>query len=87
MPTHEGSVLVHTMLACVLSRVRTELDPLRILPTVPPHPIQPNRESSGHGHSNIIASPGMHAKYKAASLPHFGPGSGRGFQLAASLSN
>src|SRR6185295_7654687 len=32
-----------------LSRVRTELDQLRIVPTVAPHPIQPNREFPGHG--------------------------------------
>src|SRR5207245_7369854 len=33
-----------------LSRVRTELDQLRIIPTVSPHPVQPNTELSGHRH-------------------------------------
>ena len=31
-------------------RVRTEFNQLRILPIVSPHPVQPNREFSGHGH-------------------------------------
>src|SRR5580700_9192879 len=50
MPIHWGGVLVHAMPDTELSRVRTELDPLSIFPTVPPHPVHPNRESSGHGH-------------------------------------
>jgi hypothetical protein len=50
MPNHVDGVLVHAMSGTELSRVRTELYPLRILPTVPPHPVQPNRQSSGHGH-------------------------------------
>jgi hypothetical protein len=50
MPIHVDGVLVHAMSGYELSRVRTEFDPLRILPAVPPHPVQPNRESSGHRH-------------------------------------
>src|ERR1039458_651889 len=50
MPIQVNSVLVRAMSDTELSRVRTELDPLRILPTVPPHPVQPNRESSSHRH-------------------------------------
>ena len=50
MPIHLDGVLLRALSAFELSRVRTELGPLRILPTVSPHPVQPNRESSGHGH-------------------------------------
>jgi len=50
MPIQVDSVLVHAMSGTELSRVRTEFDPLRMLPTVPPHPVQPNRQSSGHRH-------------------------------------
>jgi hypothetical protein len=42
--------LLHAMSDSELSRVRTELHQLYILPTVPPHPVQPHSESSGHGH-------------------------------------
>ena len=33
-----------------LSRVRTELHCLRIVPSGAPHPVQPNGEFAGHGH-------------------------------------
>src|ERR1700689_3623446 len=46
MPIHIHGVLLHTMSETELSRVRTELQRRRILPTIPPHPIQANRESS-----------------------------------------
>jgi hypothetical protein len=57
MPNQMDGVLFHAMSGSELSRVRTELDPLRILSTVPPHPIQPNRESSGHGHLGDVPLP------------------------------
>jgi hypothetical protein len=50
MPNHIDGVLVHAMSGHELSRVRTTFDPLRIFPAVTPHPVQPNRESSGHRH-------------------------------------
>ena len=50
MPIQMDGVLLHAMSGSELSRVRTELDPLSIFPTVPPHPVHPNREYSGHGH-------------------------------------
>jgi len=50
MPIQVHGVLLHAMSGFELSRVRTEPDPLCIFPTLPPHPVQPNRESSGHGH-------------------------------------
>src|SRR5258708_23927813 len=45
-----GDAMLHAMPGCELSRVRTELDQLRIVPTVSPHPVQPNTELSGHRH-------------------------------------
>src|SRR5882762_3944634 len=40
-----------------LSRVRTEFDQLRIVPTVPPHPVQANGKFSGHRRfGNVLVS-------------------------------
>ncbi len=50
MPNQVHGALVHAMSGYELSRVRTELYRPRILPTVPPHPVQPNRQPEGHGH-------------------------------------
>ena len=63
MPIHWGGVLVHAMPDTELSRVRTELDPLSIFPTVPPHPVHPNRESSGHGHLGDVPLPAHRQVY------------------------
>ena len=57
MPIHLDGVLVHALSASELSRVRTELHPLRVLPTVPPHPVQPNCEPSGHRHLGDVPLP------------------------------
>ena len=40
MPHHVDGVLLHAMSGTELSRVRTELERLRILTTIPPHPVQ-----------------------------------------------
>src|ERR1700685_3529904 len=57
MPIQVDGVLLRAMSGSELSRVRTELGPLRILPTVPPHPVQPNRESSGHSYLGDVPLP------------------------------
>jgi hypothetical protein len=57
MPIHVHGVLVHAMSGTELSRVRTEPDPLCIFPTVPPHPVQPHRQSPGHGHLGDVPLP------------------------------
>ena len=57
MPIHVDGVLVHALPGTELSRVRTELDPFCIFPTVPPHPVHPNRQSSGHGHLGDVPLP------------------------------
>ncbi len=50
MPNHLDDALLHAMSGSELSRVRTEFNQLRILPTIAPHPVQPNGEFPGHGH-------------------------------------
>ncbi len=45
---HQVHVLLHTMSGSELSRVRTELQRLRIPTTIPPHPVQPNRQPASH---------------------------------------
>jgi len=49
MPNQLLGVLLHTTAIFGLSRVRTELDPLLIVPSLAHHPIQTNRQSPGHG--------------------------------------
>src|SRR5690242_4833648 len=57
MPNHVDDALLHAMSGYELSRVRTETDQLRIVPPIPPHPVQPNREFPGHGRlGNILVS-------------------------------
>src|SRR6267143_1873304 len=48
MPHQVHAVLLHTMSGSELSRVRTELERRRILTTIPPHPIQANRQTASH---------------------------------------
>jgi hypothetical protein len=50
MPNQVDDALLHVMSGYELSRVRTELDQLRIVPTIAPHPVQPNGKFSGHGY-------------------------------------
>src|SRR6266576_390438 len=40
--------LMHTIAMSGLSRVRTELVPLLVIPPLPPHPVQTNRQPAGH---------------------------------------
>src|SRR6266852_1197348 len=57
MPNQVDDVLLHAMSDSELSRVRTELDQLRIVPTVAPHPVQANREFPGHRRlGNVLLS-------------------------------
>jgi hypothetical protein len=50
MPNQIHGVLVHTMSGNELSRVRTELSKLLIVPFSSPHPVQPNRQLASHRH-------------------------------------
>ena len=49
MPNQCRGVLLHTMAISRLFRVRTELNPLLIVPSLAHHPKQTNRQSPGHG--------------------------------------
>ena len=48
MPNQVDDALLHAMSGYELSRVRTEFDQLRIVPTVASHPVQPHRKFPGH---------------------------------------
>jgi hypothetical protein len=50
MPNHYVGDLLHTLAISGLSRVRTELFQLLIVPSLAPHPVQTNRQSPGHGY-------------------------------------
>src|ERR1700691_1029025 len=60
--------LLRALSCSELSRVRTELDPLRILPTVSPYPVQLHCESPGHARlGNVPLS--THRQAHIASSP------------------
>ena len=48
MPNHYAGDLVHTMAISGLSRLRTELFKLTVVQSLTPHPVQMNRQLSGH---------------------------------------
>src|SRR4051812_6338999 len=48
MPNQLLGVRLHTLAMYGLSRVRTELFHLLVIPSLAPHPVQTNGESSGH---------------------------------------
>ena len=57
MPYQLLGVLLHTMAMSGLSRVRTELFQLLVIPSLAPHPVETNRESTGHGDLGNLPSP------------------------------
>src|ERR1700720_4789615 len=56
MPNHYAGDLVHTMAISGLSRVRTELFKLTVVQTLTPHPVQVNRQLSGHRYLRDLPS-------------------------------
>src|SRR5436305_195064 len=48
MPNHYAGDLLHTMAISGLSRVRTDLFKLTVIPALTPHPVQVNRQLPGH---------------------------------------
>ena len=60
MPNQVDDALFHAMSGYELSRVRTELDHLRIVPAIAPHPVQPNGKFSGHGYFGNSFFPAHH---------------------------
>src|SRR2546429_6533058 len=62
-------VLVHTIAMSGLSRVRTELFQLLVIPPLAPHPVQPNGESTGHRDlSDLSSSPQRQVEIPVAPL-------------------
>ena len=57
MPYQLLGVLLHTMAISGLSRVRTELFHLLVIPSLAPHPVQTNRKSTSHGDLGNLPSP------------------------------
>jgi hypothetical protein len=53
---HYGGDLLQTMACFGLSRVRTELFRLLVIPSSAPHPMQTNRQSPRHSHSRDLSS-------------------------------
>jgi hypothetical protein len=67
MPYQLLGVQLHTMAMSGLSRVRTELFRLLVIPSVAPHPVQPNRKSTSHGDlGNLSSSPQCQVEKLAA---------------------
>ena len=60
MPNQLLGVLLHTMAISGLSRVRTELFQLLVIPSLTHHPEQPNRQPAGHGDLGDLPSPPHH---------------------------
>src|SRR5215469_15758074 len=65
-PTQYLGVLLHTMAISGLSRVRTELDPLLIIPSLAQHPGQTNRQPPRHGNLGFASPPHHQVKVSAA---------------------
>src|SRR5580692_2802161 len=62
-PNQFLGVLLHTMAISGLSRVRTELFPLLVIPSLVPHPVQTNRQLAGHRDLRDLSS-SAHARWK-----------------------
>jgi hypothetical protein len=56
IPNHYAGDLLHTMAISGLSRVRTELCELTVVPALAPHPVQVNRQLSGHRYLRDLPS-------------------------------
>src|ERR1700687_2325630 len=68
IPNQLLGVLPHTIACSGLSRVRTELFQLLVIPSLTPHPIHPNRESARHRDlGNLPSSP--HRQVKVLTSP------------------
>src|SRR6266576_6751417 len=57
MPNQLLGVQRHTIAISGLSRVRTELPQLLVIPSLTPHPVQANRQFSRHGYLGDLPSP------------------------------
>src|SRR5438445_13292382 len=57
MPNHYVGDLLRTMAISGRARVRTELFELTVIPALTPHPVQVNRQLSGHRYLRDLPSP------------------------------
>jgi hypothetical protein len=80
MPIQVDGVLLHAISGTELSRVRTELYKLLILPSSSPHPVQENPQPASHGYFgnvplpthgqvSIMTSPSPHYSVRLPVLP------------------
>ena len=68
IPSQLLGALLHTIAIFGLSRARTELFQLLIIPSLAPHPVQTNRQSAGHGNfGDLPSSP--HCQVKILTAP------------------
>jgi hypothetical protein len=67
-PNQLLDVLLHTIAMSGLSWVRTELDPLLIVPSLTHHPVQTNSQSPRHGDLGGFPSP-SHRQVKVFTAP------------------
>jgi hypothetical protein len=73
MPYQLLGVLLHTMVIYELSRVRTELLHFVVVPSVPPHPVQLDRQFPGHRYfRDLPSAPHGEVKELAAGQPDRG---------------
>ena len=68
MPNHYAGDLLHTMAISGRSRVRTELLKLFVIPALTPHPVQMNRQLSGHRYFRDLPS-SAHGKMEELASP------------------
>ncbi len=68
MPNHYAGDLLHTLAISGLSRVRTELFELTVIPALAPHPVQVNRQLSGHRYLRDLSSP-AHGEVEELAAP------------------
>ncbi len=61
-------VRLHTNACSGLARVRTELVPLLVIPSLAPHPVEANRQPAGHRYFGDLSSP-PHGKMKILASP------------------
>ena len=68
MPNHYAGDLLHTMAISGLSRARTELFELTVVPALAPHPVQMHCEFACHGYLGDLPSP-PHREVKELTSP------------------
>src|SRR5271155_1564148 len=68
IPNHHVGDLLHTMAISGLSRVRTELFELTVIPALAPHPVQMHRQLSGHRYLRDLSS-APHGQMKKLTAP------------------